>query len=81
MAKKKYQQEYDIAPAITFDGDHIALDIPDDGIQTDNGWEIVPVYKAHVSFINVSASGFNSLLFRQFCNGLEEGNNNDGFPF
>ena len=48
MAKRKYQQEYDIAPAITFDGDHVALDIPDDGI-TDNGWEIVPAHKAQVS--------------------------------
>ena len=49
MAKRKYKQEYDIAPAITFDGDHVALDIPDDGTQTDNGWEIVPVHMAHVS--------------------------------
>ena len=45
----KYQQEYDIAPPITFDGDHIALDIPDGGVQTDNGWKIVPVHKAYVS--------------------------------
>ena len=49
MVQKKFQQEYDIVPAITFAGDHIALDIPDDGVQTDNGWEIVPVGKAHVS--------------------------------
>ena len=49
MVKRKYQQEYDIAPAITFDGDHVALDILDDGVQTGNGWEIVPVHKAHVS--------------------------------
>ena len=49
MAKRKYKQEYDIAPAITFDGDRVALDIPDDGTQTDNGWEIVPVQVAHVS--------------------------------
>ena len=35
-------------PAITFDGDCITLDIPDDGI-TINGWEILPVHKAHVS--------------------------------
>ena len=48
MAKRRYQQEYDIAPAITFDGDHVALDIPDDGT-TVNGWRIVPVHKAHVS--------------------------------
>ena len=49
MAKRKYQKEYDIAPAITFNGDRVALDIPDDGTQTDNEWEIVPVQKAHVS--------------------------------
>ena len=49
MAKRKYQKEYDIAPEITIDGDRVALDIPDDGTQTDNGWEIVPVHTAHVS--------------------------------
>ena len=49
MAKRKYQQEYDIAPPVTFGADCIALDIPDDGVKTDNGWEIVPVHKAHVS--------------------------------
>ena len=49
VAKRKYQQEYDIAPPITFDGDHIALDIPEDGVQTDNGWDIIPVHKLHVS--------------------------------
>ena len=49
VAKKKYQWEYDIATPITFDGDVIALDIPEDGVHTDNGWEIVPVGKAHVS--------------------------------
>ena len=49
VARKKFQQEYDIALPITFDGDHIALDIPDVGVQTDNGWEIVPVHKARVS--------------------------------
>ena len=48
VAKRKYQQEYDIAPSITFDGDRIALDIPDDGVQTDNGWKILPV-TTHVS--------------------------------
>ena len=48
MAKRKYQQEYDIAPPVTFGADRIALDIPDDGVKT-NGWEIVPVHKAHVS--------------------------------
>ena len=47
--RKKYQQEYDIAPPITFGGDHIALDIPDDGIQTDDGWKIRPNYRPHVS--------------------------------
>ena len=47
--KRKYQQEYDIAPSITFGGDHIALDIPEDGIMADNGWQIVPVHKACVS--------------------------------
>ena len=46
---RKFQQEYDIAPSITFGGDHIALDIPDDGVQTDNGWEIRPLHKPHVS--------------------------------
>ena len=49
MAKRKYQKEYDIAPAITIDGDHVALDIPEDGTQTVNGWEILPIHKAHVS--------------------------------
>ena len=49
MVKRKYQQEYDIAPEITFAADHVSLDISDDGTKTDNGWEIVPVHKAHVS--------------------------------
>ena len=51
VVKRKYQQEYDIhvAPPITFGGDHVALDIPDDGAQTDNGWEIKPLHKAHVN--------------------------------
>ena len=49
VVKRKYQQEYDIAPPITFAGDHVALDIPDDGTQTDNGWEILPLQKARVS--------------------------------
>jgi len=48
VAKRKYKQEYDIAPSITFDGDQVALDIPDDGTLV-NGWGIVPVHKAHVS--------------------------------
>ena len=51
VAGRKYQQEYDIAPPITFDGDHIALDIPDDGTKTDNEWEIVPMHKPRVSSI------------------------------
>ena len=50
VVKRKFQQEYDIAPPITFGGDHIALDIPDDGVQTDNGWGIVPLHKPHVSY-------------------------------
>ena len=49
VVRRKYQQEYDIATPITVDGDHVALDIPDIGVRTDNGWEIVPVGKAHVS--------------------------------
>ena len=49
VVKRKYQQEYDIAPPITFSGDHVALDIPDDGTQTNNGWEIVPLHKTDVS--------------------------------
>ena len=47
--KRKYEQEYDIAVPITFGGGHIFLAIPDDGTQTDNGWEIVPLSRAHVS--------------------------------
>ena len=49
VVKRKYQQEYDIAPPITFADDHVALDIPDDGTQTNNGWEIVPLHKTDVS--------------------------------
>ena len=64
MVKEKYQQEYDIATEITIDGDRLALDIPDDGTQTDNGWDIVPAQKAHVcpqqsKTLKYSASGFN----------------------
>ena len=54
VVKRKYQQEYDIAPPITFAGDHVALDIPDDGKKTDNGWEIVPLQKARVSSTGLS---------------------------
>ena len=50
----KYKQENDIALHITFGAecvaDYVALDIPDDGIHTDNGWEIVPLQKAHVGW-------------------------------
>ena len=49
MAKRKYQQEYDIALPVRFDGDQVALDIPDVGAITENGWAIQPVYKAQVS--------------------------------
>ena len=49
MVKRKYRQEYDIAPPITFGGDRVALDIPDDGIHTDSGWDIVPLHKPCVS--------------------------------
>ena len=49
VAKKKFQQEYDIAVPITFDGGRIALDIPEDGVKANNGWEIVPLSRAHVS--------------------------------
>ena len=48
VVKRKYNQEYDIAPPITFGGDHVALDIPDDGTHTENGWEIVPLQKTEV---------------------------------
>ena len=42
VVKRKYKTEYDIAPPpITFAGDHVVLDIPDDGTQTDSRWEIV----------------------------------------
>ena len=47
---RKYQQEHGISLPITFGDDHIALDIPDDGAQTDNGWIIVPLQKALVSY-------------------------------
>ena len=60
--KRKYQQEYDIAPAITFDGGRVALDIPDDGTQTDNGWEIVPAYKAQVSPQSIVKTGYLKML-------------------
>jgi len=46
--KKKYKQDYDIAPSITFDGDQLVLDIPAKGA-TVNGWDILPVHKAIVS--------------------------------
>ena len=54
VVRRKYQQEHDIALPITFGANHVALNIPDDGVQTGNGWEIVPVQKAHVSFVSKS---------------------------
>ena len=49
MVQRKYQQDYDIAPPITFGNDHITLDIPEDGTETSNGWRIVPQYIPVVS--------------------------------
>ena len=49
MVRRKYQQEYDIAPSITFGADHVALDISEDGTKTENGWEIKPLHRARVS--------------------------------
>ena len=49
MVQRKYQQDYDIAPPITFGNDHITLDIPEDGAETKNGWRIVPQYIPVVS--------------------------------
>ena len=49
VVKRKYNQEYDIAPTITFGDDHVALDISDDGVRTDSGWEVKPLHKAIVS--------------------------------
>ena len=49
VVRRKFQQEYDIALPITFGGDHIALDIPDGGVQTDNGWKIIPLQSPCVS--------------------------------
>jgi len=49
--KRKYPQEYDIAPSVKF-GDHIAQDIPDDGVEMNNGWRIVPLQRTIVSTIN-----------------------------
>ena len=49
MVKRKYQQEYDIAVPITFGSDQVALDIPDDGMVTENGWKVRPLYRAYVS--------------------------------
>ena len=49
VVNRKFQQEYDIVPPVTFGGDHIALDIPDGGVRTDNGWKIVPLQKPFVS--------------------------------
>ena len=51
VMERKYQREYDRSSPITFGtfAECVALDIPNDGTNTDNGWEIVPVHKAHVS--------------------------------
>ena len=54
----KYQQEYDLALPITFGEDYVALDIPDDGIHTDSGWQIVPLQKALVSLLSVLEHAF-----------------------
>ena len=54
MMKRKYLQEYDIAPPLTFDGDHVALDIDDDGIETTNGWRIVPLQRTKVRIVNLT---------------------------
>ena len=53
VVKEKYQQDYDLAVPITFAGDYVALDIPDDGVRTDNGWEVRPLYRAHVSLHSI----------------------------
>ena len=37
--KRKYPQEYDIAPPVKF-GDPIAQDIPDNGVEMNNDWEL-----------------------------------------
>ena len=51
VVERKYQEECDRSFPITFGtcADRVALDIPNDGTNTDNGWEIVPIHKAHVS--------------------------------
>ena len=53
VVKRRYQQEYDIAPPITFGAERVSLDIPDDGTKTDDGWEIVPVHKTHVNLSRI----------------------------
>ena len=53
MVQRKYQQDYDIAPPITFGNDHITLDIPEDGTETSNGWRIVPQYIPMVTITTV----------------------------
>ena len=53
VMKRKYQQEYDIAHSITFGDDRVALGIADDGVQTESGWEIKPLYQARVSQYNI----------------------------
>ena len=60
--RRKYQQEHDIALPITFGANHVALDIPDDGVQTGNGWEIVPVQRLQVNsnLVSLSAPACNN---------------------
>jgi len=52
MVNRKYQKDYGIATPLTFDGDHVALDIPNDGVETNNGWRIVPLHMAKVRILN-----------------------------
>ena len=51
VVERKYQREYERSSPIAFGAcaDRVTLNIPDDGTNTDNGWEIVPIHKAHVS--------------------------------
>ena len=67
VVQRKYQQEYDIAPPITFADDHVALDIPDDGTQTNNGWEIVPLHKTDVSSRECVGIAIDSVCMCSVC--------------
>ena len=42
-----------IAYSITFGDDHVALDIAEDGVQTESGWEIKPLHQARVGQYNI----------------------------